>query len=358
MKIKYILSIAVLSILAGCKKDNYDAPGLRLNGRVVYQGEAINVEQPFENPANIELWQPGFGKLAAIPMPIAQDGSYSQELFAGNYKLTMQPGNGPWMWRTNAAGKPDTVFLDFKGNQTLDLEVTPYYLIHNFTNAVKGRNIIANFKADKIITDANAKDIEYVNLYVNKTQFVSGGYNIASRRYNNDAIIDPSNVTFNKFIPTLSPTQDYVYARIGLKIAGVDKLVFSPVQKVQLQPIANYQRIQAETGTLVNAITDDKNTYVQGMTTVGSSVTLTFTAPAAGNYMVNVVGASDIAGTTQTITIDGVAKKVVYPKQGATDFDIVPIEFTLTAGAHTVVISKTATDPGAAQLDYVDFFTY
>jgi hypothetical protein len=32
----------------------------------------------------------------------------------------------------------------------------------------------------------------------------------------------------------MKPTQNYVFARIGVKIAGVEDLIFSPVQKVQL----------------------------------------------------------------------------------------------------------------------------
>jgi hypothetical protein len=33
-------------------------------------------------------------------------------------------------------------------------------------------------------------------------------------------------------VPAISPAQAYVFARIGLKIAGVEERIFSPVKKI------------------------------------------------------------------------------------------------------------------------------
>jgi hypothetical protein len=35
-------------------------------------------------------------------------------------------------------------------------------------------------------------------------------------------------------VPAIVPTQNYVYARVGVKIAGVEDMIFSPVVKVTL----------------------------------------------------------------------------------------------------------------------------
>lgn len=230
MKLKYLLSIMILILFAACKKDNYEVPGITLKGHVVYRGEAINVEQSFDNPSNIELWQPGFGKLAAIPLPIAQDGAFSQALFNGQYKLTMQNGTGPWMWKTNAQGKPDTLYIDLKGDQTMDVEVTPYYMIRNPKFNLSAGKVKVVFDLEKIITDANGKDIQSVTLYLNKTQFVSGAYSIASTT--SQPVINLNGITLEVNVPTLTPAQNYVFARIGVTIAGVNRLLFSPVQKL------------------------------------------------------------------------------------------------------------------------------
>jgi hypothetical protein len=84
----------------------------------------------------------------------------------------------------------------------------------------------------KVVTDANAKDIGAVVLYINKTQFVSGSDNIAATEIAGSAITSMSNVSINVNVPTITPTQNYVFARVGLRVSGVEDMIFSPVVKV------------------------------------------------------------------------------------------------------------------------------
>jgi hypothetical protein len=230
MKIKFsgVILVAVGTILFSCKKDNYKEPSSTLSGRIVYKGEAINVEN-YQVP--YQLYQFGFGKVGSIDGSFTQDGTYSAVLFNGNYKLIVPNGQGPFKWKQLASGAPDSVAVTINGNQTLDLEVTPYYMIR--TPAVTGGagKVSATFKAEKIITDASAKNIERVTLYINKTQFVSGANNIGTANLSGAAIADPNNISLSVSVPNISP-QAYVYARIGLKIEGVEDLIFSPVQKI------------------------------------------------------------------------------------------------------------------------------
>lgn len=233
MKLKFH-HIAILSFALGavsCKKDNYDAPENRFNGRIVYQGEPVNVEY---NQVNLELWQPGFGRNGAINLLIDQNGNFSQQLFDGNYKLTIGGGQGPFIWPKNAAGVNDTIAISINGDQTKDIEVTPYYLVRNAQFAAANGNVTATFRVDKIITDANAKDIERISLYVNKTQFVSGANNINKVDLTITPTTDLTNLSASVSVPAMTPSQNYVFARIGLKVAGVEDMVFSPVSKVQL----------------------------------------------------------------------------------------------------------------------------
>jgi hypothetical protein len=236
MKIKfhYIL-IGLFLAASGCKKDNYDAPQSKLSGRLVYKGEAINVEY---NAVPYELYQPGFATKSAITGTFDQDGNYGQLLFDGNYKFTMQANQGPFMWKELSAGKRDSLNVTLKGNQTLDIEVTPYYLIHNATYTATGRKVTAVFNLEKVITDANAKNIERVSLYVNKTQFASNDFRLGDGdppTIAGSAITSMNNLTLSFDVPSLTPTQNYVFARVGLKIAGVDDLIFTPVTKVNIQ---------------------------------------------------------------------------------------------------------------------------
>jgi len=248
MRYHYVIILMLCASVISCKKDNYDPPSSYLTGRVMYKGEALGLEY-IQVP--YQLYQFGFGKIGAIGVikdpgfpndpnrtitlttTFAQDGSYSALLYDGEYKLTIAPSQGPFMWKQLAGGKADTISITMKGSQTLDIEVTPYYMIRTAQIAKGGAGVTASCKVEKIITDAaNAKNIERVSLYINKTQFVSGVDNIAKTDLAGSAITDPNNITMSVAVPNISPTQDYVYARIGLKIAGVEDLIFSPLTKI------------------------------------------------------------------------------------------------------------------------------
>ena len=232
MKIK-LLYIGFLALLlmgaASCKKDNFKAPASTLSGKIHYKGEAIQVE--FDK-VPYELYQYGFGKVGSIAQTFAPDGTYSSLLFDGQYKLIVPNGQGPFKWNQTPAGNPDSITINLKGSQVLDIEVTPYYMIRTPQMTVASGKVTGNFKIEKIVVDASAKAIENVTLYINKTQFVSGTDNIASTMLAGTAIVDPNTVSINVSIPALVPTQNYVFARIGLKIAGVEDRIFSPVQKL------------------------------------------------------------------------------------------------------------------------------
>jgi len=230
MKIKfhYILLLALFAA-AGCKKDNYDAPSVTLKGRLVYNGEAINVEY---DKVPFELYQPGFGKTGPIRGTFDQDGAYSTLLFNGNYKLTIPANQGPFIWKEVGPGKRDTLAINVSGNQTLDIDVTPYYLVRNAAIAAASGKVNATFSIEKVVNDANAKNIERVSLFINKTQFVSGTDQIAVTELAGGNIPSLSNIIMSVNIPTITPTQNYVFARVGIKIEGVEDLIFSPLVKV------------------------------------------------------------------------------------------------------------------------------
>lgn len=231
MKIlKYCLAVAVLMVmLTGCRKDNYDEPSSQLTGRFIYNGEPIQVEF---NRVPYELYQYGFGKVGPINATIAPEGNYSHMLFDGQYKLVVRSGQGPFLW-PSTGGKQDTITIDVNGNTTRDIEVMPYYMIRTPQLNRTGSNVSGTFKIEQIITGADAKTIERAVLFVNKTIFVGVDNNIARADITGANITDPNNVSLNVNVPTISPTQNYVFARIGVKATGVEDWIFTPVQKIQ-----------------------------------------------------------------------------------------------------------------------------
>jgi len=230
IRLHHIILLAGCAATIACKKDNYSAPSSTLSGKLTYKGESFGVEK---DQVPFQLYQYGFGKVGPISQTFNQDGGYSALLFDGEYKLIVPNGQGPFLWKKTAAGNPDTVVINLKGSQVMDLEVTPYYMIRNPQITVAAGKVNATFKAEKIITDVNAKNIESVALYINRAQFVSGGNNIASSSMAGSAITDPNNISLSVTIPTITPTQNYVFARIGLKIVGVEDRIFSPLIKLQ-----------------------------------------------------------------------------------------------------------------------------
>lgn len=216
--------------LFSCEKDNYTQPKSQLTGRVVYNGEPINVEY---NQVRLQLWQPGFGKLAAIDSPIKPDGSFSSTLFDGRYKLVFPANRGPFKTVVKDATAKDTVFVDLKGNQSLDIEVRPYYMIRNVAVTGGEKKVNAAFSLEKVITGTEGREIERISLYINKSEFVARAFNIAAINLSGTtlpALTGTINVSVN--VPDIKPAQNYVYAVVGVKIAGVEDMIFSPAQKV------------------------------------------------------------------------------------------------------------------------------
>ncbi len=232
MKIlSFILSLTLITTLFSCKKkDNYDAPGSKLTGALMYKGDSIAVEY---NRVPFQLYQYGFGKVGAINETFDQDGVMHALLFDGTYKFIIPNGQGPFLWKKTASGDPDTLSIPLSGSQNINIEVTPYYMIRTPQITGSGGNVTATFKLEKIITDsATKKDIEKVFLYINKTQFVSGSDNIGNASMDGSAITDPNNINLTVAVPSITPTQNYVFARIGVKIAGIEDLLFSPLKQI------------------------------------------------------------------------------------------------------------------------------
>lgn len=231
MKIRfhYILFLALCTVIVSCKKDNYDEPEATLSGRIVYKGEPLNFEY---NRVNYELYQPGFGKTGPIGSVFTPEGAFSHVLFDGNYKLVVPAGQGPFAWKQTAGGKPDSVAITLKGNTSLDIEVMPYFMIRTPVLAFAGGKVTGTCKLEKIVTDGNAKNIERVTLYISKLQFADSQTNVATVNLAGSAITDLNNVSLSVTVPTLTPTQNYVYARIGVKFSGVDDMIFAPTKKI------------------------------------------------------------------------------------------------------------------------------
>jgi len=235
-KIYSILLGTMLLGMASCELDNYDEPGTFLTGRITYNGEAI---QTRSNAVSFQLWQNGYPLKGNLDVAIDQDGSFSGRFFDGSYKLVFAKGQGPFKTIIQNPQRLDTLDVAIKENINFDIEVLPYYMIRNAQFSHVGDDIKATCSIEKIITGVDAKDIEHVTLYINKTAWVSSN----DQEYiNNDdpEIIrgnfsDLNAINLTQAIPEQYAGSDYLFARIAVKIKNVEDEIYSPVAKVSLK---------------------------------------------------------------------------------------------------------------------------
>ena len=225
-----LLTLLLLGgVLLACEKDNYDEPNARLTGRLLYQGEPIYVEY---DRVSYDLYQDGFGKTGPINSRFTPEGEFSHLLFNGEYKMVIPIGQGPFVSPVNAAGQPDTLVINLQGSQDIDLEVTPYWRIRNtILSAGEGR-VGATFGLEQITSGDNARDIEYATLYVSKTAFANTQTNVATATVAGGDVADLNAISLSVDIPEIQPVQNYVFASIGVKFAGVEDLIFSATERL------------------------------------------------------------------------------------------------------------------------------
>jgi hypothetical protein len=240
MKNKLILLAVFTSLLiiAGCAFDNYDPPTSFLSGHVVYNNVPVGVRS---NGTQLELWQykwdtKGVIARAKISVYIGQDGSYSARLFDGDYKLVRLKG-GPW------ADQTDSINVTVSGNTTVDVTVTPFYIITNPTFTYTKAD--STMRSTCTVTKVGTVAITSLTLYVGITNIVDANNNVQSNTLNAAALADlttPKNNTLKLtnvpdtyFWEKVYSKKSYVYVRIGVLSAGSTERYYTPWQKISLQ---------------------------------------------------------------------------------------------------------------------------
>ncbi|MCG8306695.1 MAG: DUF3823 domain-containing protein [Cytophagales bacterium] len=231
LNINCIITLVIAVVFASCQYDNYDEPGILFDGQIVHNGAPIGVSY---NDVYFELWEPGWQLKYPINVAVDQDGSFSALLFAADYKLVIPEGQGPYRSMISSDTNSDTINVTLTGNRTMNIEVEPYYMVRNANFSSSGRTVTSTFGLEQIITDGDARDIERVFLYVSKTAFVDTRTSISTSELDRGSIGDLNSIRMSTDVPDLVPAQDDVFARIGVKIAGIEDMLFSAVENIQL----------------------------------------------------------------------------------------------------------------------------
>ncbi|EAZ79654.2 DUF3823 domain-containing protein [Algoriphagus machipongonensis] len=225
MKLKYIKAYMILLIglmAAGCEFDNFEEPKSTLSGRIVYNGEALGLRS---NGVELELWQPGFDLYQKIPVYVAQDGTFSAVIFDGDYKMNLIRGNGPWMDRT------DSIDVQVRGSQIIDVEVQPYYVVNNASVSPSGNSLSVTFTVDGVNTN---RDLEFAGVYMGRTSITDIVRNEGSFNVPADQIEIGIPITVEVPIPGGLAGRGDIFVRVGAKTSGVAELVYTQVENIPL----------------------------------------------------------------------------------------------------------------------------
>lgn len=224
MKFRLITFVmAMVVVLSGCEYDNHEPPKAMLTGQVVYQDQAIGVRA---SGVQLELWQPGYPVLQKIPVFVDQEGAFSAMVFDGSYKLTLLRGNGPW------ADNTDTIDVEVRGATVVEVPVQPFYLIENESFQSSGDAITATLDAEEVTPGAQ---VERVTFYIGTTTIVdANNFAAATDIWGPDAEALSAPLSLSINLPGELAGREYVFARVGVKMAGVQEMIYSPVQKVEL----------------------------------------------------------------------------------------------------------------------------
>lgn len=221
MKFKTLKSCMILLIgliAASCEFDNFEEPKSTLTGRIVYNDKTLGLRS---NGVQLELWQHGYDLFQKIPIYVAQDGTFSAVVFDGDYKMTLIRGNGPWKDRT------DSLDVQVRGSQMIDVEVQPYFVISNTSYKVNGNSIAVTFTLENTNSGRN---LEYASIFMGRTILTDALRNDGNYRLPMQDIVFGTPMTVNVPIPGGLATRSEIFIRVGAKTAGVAELVYSQVE--------------------------------------------------------------------------------------------------------------------------------
>jgi Protein of unknown function (DUF3823) N-terminal domain/Domain of unknown function (DUF3823_C) len=236
--------------ISSCSKDPYyTPPQSSFTGTLVYQGNPIgvanngqggNVKGPAANSVYFELFQPGYPLNAPISIVVGQNGSFSDLLYDGTYKLLFPAGIFPFL-----PADADSMTIVIKGKTNMSINVIPYYTINNdlFALSSSDSTVTATFDLTRVIGGTNAEPINSVLLYIGRTSFIDDGSNAAFVSLPGSSITGMTNLQLSLKVPSSLNTngaigagdQNDVYVRLGVKVGGIPQLWYSGIQKLSFQ---------------------------------------------------------------------------------------------------------------------------
>jgi hypothetical protein len=243
-KLTYILTLLAVTLLGACKYDNFESPAIDFSGDLTYGGKPFQFDGYAEGTGLskiIELYQTGFGKSGVpITASVGADGKFKQQIFAGDYQVTIKNTAYPFTfdnWATRSSGGYDSLKLNIKNDYTLSIPVTPYFEIKDVTWAIVGTNLNVTFNISKIQEGAT---VSKARVYVNTASIVNSGVRASAEAVVTD-ITKPVTVQFslpNYRTKYSNNFRDYAFIRVALETnKSTSYFLWSDVYKVEKLPV-------------------------------------------------------------------------------------------------------------------------
>jgi hypothetical protein len=252
--IAVMLLAAAGFLLQSCGKDNQVAyPTSIISGKITYNGEPVglmstnnqlNSGVATQNLNTFFLRQTGPQPLSGGDLRVVakSDGTFTYPTFDGEYTILPVPYKAPYQ---NFA----PISFTLKGNQTVDIPVTPYFWVSNVTSTFVDSVLNITFRLDRTTPNyVNASgatvvpDLEFVRVYFGTTNKADNSANIFQRgpftttaqgiNINGNCTLSinlkgTGMTTLEK--QTLKAQTGKLFARIGIKTRNITDPLFAKV---------------------------------------------------------------------------------------------------------------------------------
>lgn len=221
---KYLIYIPMLMsiVFASCSHDNYDGPDSLLTGTITYDGASLGVKGG-EN--ELEIWQDGYALNTKVQVYIAQDGTFSASLFAGEYKL-VRLGGAPWVDQST-----DTIVVNVSGTSNIQVPVTPYLKVDDVSYSFNGGQLTATFTVNKVVEDAAIGSVHL---------FLGANYLVNNVNKDMDIVVDAASITYGEPTTVTVDVSDdltslnFFHARVGVNSNKSVRFIFSASEKINI----------------------------------------------------------------------------------------------------------------------------
>ena len=166
---------------------------------------------------------PEYEDRGAINLFVNSDGEFNSLMYNGFYKIVLRQDRGPWIPRK------DTIEVNIKGNQILDVEVTPYFLIKDTEIDFQNKVVKVKCKINQVVETAS---IDRAVIYISKTKLVDNVAKIAEKSFTN---LTPGEheFTFDLSDNGVTDAAKFLYARVGVKARQGNDYIFSEVTQLR-----------------------------------------------------------------------------------------------------------------------------